>query len=174
MKVPKKLILPISDEFVAKLDAIGYNETIRQEMQTVIENHIENLYLQLKEKTKGITVKDLLEEELPKAKEFNDEHHNTIITENDLLEIQKTGLKKFVKGLTVTCPIENDLVSSYKITTNEKVRKYTSASNNWRTVESYNIYINTNKGDFVYISAINTVKTLKNYKDYQKKGLKYI
>ena len=174
MKVPKKLIIPIEDEFVAKLDAIGYNEAIQQKLKTTIENHIDNLYLKLKEDTAGITVKNLLENELPKAKKFNDEHRNTIITERDLEEIQDNGLKKLVKGLTITCPIENDLVKTYRITTDEKVRKYTSTYNSWRTVESYNIYISTNKGDFVYISAINTVKTLENYKDYQRKGLKYI
>lgn len=174
MKAPKKITIELDNEFVTKLDAVGYTEHFQKEIKESIEKIIERKYQILKENSKGITVKELLEEKLGKAVEFNQQHTNMSISIKDIEKIKEQGIKGIIKGSIVTCPIENDIVQDYHITTDEKVRKFTAANGSWRTVESYNIYISTNKGEFVYISALNTIKTLENYHEYIKKGLKYI
>lgn len=163
----------LSQEHLEKLNVIGYNDKQKELLKQIAEKTIEEEYNKLFKESEGYTVKELLAQKIKEIKNYNEANINYNISEQDCRKIQNGEIQSSIKGTIVNCPIADDIVMKHNIEKDIKTRKYVTTTGQWKTLNSYNIFIETNKGKYVYISALNTIKTQDNYEKYMNREPKY-
>lgn len=161
-----KLTFEISEELFQKLKSFSENPKKDPIIQEKINNYIQNTYESIIKNSLGYQVKKLMAEKINEICKYNALNNIYNITQSAQKEIQNENLKKNIKGTINTCPISDDYVIKYEIQKDIKVKRYMENNKEWEVVPSYNIFIKTYHGDFVYISALNTIKTAEKYKEY--------
>lgn len=159
----------LDQEYLIKLKVLGYNDKLKENIKQIIQEKIQDEYDKTIANSEGYTVKELLAKEILKIKAYNEANFNYSISQADLENIKNGNIQEAIKGTIVNCPIADDIVMKHKVEKNIKIHRYITTTGQWKIVDSYNLHIETNKGKFVYISALNTIKTLKNYEEYLKK-----
>lgn len=163
-----KLTFEITEELFEKLKYISENPKKDIIILNNITNYIETTYDSIVKNSLGFKVKDIFIKNIDTICNYNAINNVYNITKEAQLEIQQGNLKKNIKGTINTCPISDDYVISYEIQKNIKVKRYIESIKEWEVAPSYNINIKTYHGDFVYISALNTIKTAEKYKEYME------
>lgn len=161
-----KIILEISPETVMKLNVIGEEFIDEANITETVEKIINNRYEEIIEGSEGRTVKELIAEKIEEIKEYNEANKIMNINKTMVKQVKNFELKNVIKGAIMTCPIEDDIVMSHKIEKDVKINRYLASSGSWTASPSYILHIKTNKGEYVYISALNTIKTKEKYEEY--------
>lgn len=168
-----KINVEINEESFAKLNVIGYDEKRKDILKEVVEKAIEKEYNRILKESEGYTVKELLAQKIREIKSYNEVNLNYNISESDCRKILNGEIQNTIKGTIVNCPIADDIVMKHKIEKDIRIRKYVTTTGQWKVLNSLNIFIETNKGKYVYVSALNTIKTEKSYEEYINRKPQY-
>lgn len=161
-----KIFLEISPETTAKLNAIGKEFIENSNITETVEEIINKKYNELIEGSEKRTVKELMAEKIEEIKEYNETNNIMNINKTMVKQVKNFELKNVIKGTIMTCPIEDDIVMNHKIEKDVKINRYLASSGSWTASPSYILHIKTNKGEYVYISVLNTIKTKEKYEEY--------
>lgn len=164
-----KITINISEEKYEKLKAISKDPQNDSGIKESINDYIEEKYKDLLKNSQGFTVKELFAEKIEEIYRYNLAHHIYNLNDFCVNEIKAKNISRNIKGTVITCPIENDIVISYEVKIDVSVKRYVEMEQKWVDADSYNMYIKTIKGEYVYISALNTLKTKEKFEEYQKK-----
>ena len=131
-------------------------------------------YQKIYESSTKQTFRTFFAERIGEIKRDNDSYGiNDVLPEEDIKKIQAGLLKYNIRGFIANCKDVDELILNYSIEKNVPALRYDEQEKTWNEVTTTLIRFETTRKKYLYVSALNTLKSEASAKYYLERIKNY-
>lgn len=149
----------LNEDDLQKLASI-VNLSQLEELVNVLKTAISEKYKQIYETSEKQTLREFFANHIEEIAEDNRRYTSAVKIPSFVVSDVKSGnLKHNIKGFVLNCKDHDALILNVQIQKNMPALKYSEADGAWHETTTTLITLITTAGKYVYVSAINSIKT---------------